>query len=204
MRKIGVRTALVFALILVLSAPLFASCITDTDCYGGEKCDVGSGECVSASFGCVTDTDCYANQQCDSGTGQCVERNVRCITDVDCGGFQRCDSGSGLCIERSDQATQEKQPQSEGCIIDSDCAVWERCSDGSCVAGKINVTAKQLMNSTIAPKESKNNTQVAVTVANSDSGVSAAGETKTNESSKSEQKSGGWFDLSWLWRLIFG
>jgi len=111
------------------------SCGGDTDCIGGEVCDVQQGVCMPGSLGgCSAAQDCDGDGVCLADecwppcvSGACVPGRVclhdACVTgscgsSVDCAGTLVCSDGSCLLP----------------CTTTADCMAGEDCQAGACVS----------------------------------------------------------------------
>lgn len=62
------------------------TCKDDTQCTGGQKCNVTTGKCEGGTTGaCTTNTDCGDKKVCDGG---------KCYSDCTVDGFAGCDPGN--------------------------------------------------------------------------------------------------------------
>jgi len=90
-----------------------------------------AGVCVGVEK-CISDTDCFENEMCDIESGQCVENVVQCQLDEECNDSNDCTDdfcNAGIC-ENTDNGSC---PVS--CTLDSDCDDFDYCTIDSCVNG---------------------------------------------------------------------
>ena len=143
----------------VASECVAGMCRANTDCRGGEVCDVAGGGvcvevqcresadcaggeicrdflCVSAPPPCSSDADCADSETCVSGV--CEPRG--CASDGDCAGGERCVAGSCEpigCTTDTDcgggEICDAGRCVSSGCTRDGDCGPTERCISGTCL-----------------------------------------------------------------------
>jgi hypothetical protein len=103
-------------------------CQLDTDCPGGQLCDLTNGTCVPAPDpDCTSDSDCDDAEICDLESGDCVAAPPPpCASDADCASGLACDVPSGSCVT----------PPPAACTGDADCAPGLLCDliIGECFA----------------------------------------------------------------------
>ena len=84
------------------------TCITTTDCQGGETCT--AYDCVRDEPQCATDEDCPEGQRCEEEA--CVGG---CVSDQECGAGMVCQNGS--CEAGGTQISQACRPAEAGEVV---------------------------------------------------------------------------------------
>jgi Cys-rich repeat protein len=130
-RWIGAVTA-VWALGSTLAA-CESECGSDSDCPGGEVCELGAGcqsppRCVP---GCRDDSQCGPGELCNQVQcitcpcpGICEPREESCETDTDCAFGEVCELSTGC---------QEPRQCTPGCRDDSQCPAGLECQQVVCI-----------------------------------------------------------------------
>ena len=138
------------------------SCSVDSDCSGGQVCNISNGQC----YECVYDKDCGTNETCNNHRCEAVDL----CAGVNCAGGQSCNTDTGQCECPSGEVFYENQCQAPSCKNDAvkcsgntpvcadngkcvecisaencganeicsgnTCQTVDRCKDVSCTGGK--------------------------------------------------------------------